>query len=116
MNGNTQVNATSAIFERWSIPNHKMNTGRNATLGEGKLKAMSGSSSHRTARMRAIRKPTKMPAVMAMRKADGGSIEADRQRLDEFSGLCQRHELRDHRRERRQKDRTHPSESRNRFP
>ena len=65
MNGNTVVSATSMIFDRWSMPNHKVNTGISASFGAGLPNDTIGSKNHAIARLRTIRNPIGTPTSIA---------------------------------------------------
>src|SRR5215475_6321396 len=80
MTGNMQAKATSKIFERLSIPNHKIKIGRNAIFGEGNPRATRGSANHSMARFRAISSPKITPPTVAR-----NSPQMARPRLSERS-------------------------------
>ena len=65
MNGNTQNSATNAIFAGWPMPNQRIRIGRNAILGAQKPSARSGRNAQRTARERAISRPSARPTIIA---------------------------------------------------
>jgi hypothetical protein len=63
--GNTDENATSSIFDMWSMPNQRMKIGRNAIFGAGKARLMNGSRNQRVSALRAIAMPAATPTTAA---------------------------------------------------
>jgi len=75
--GKTQVNVTSRIFDRLSIPNHRMNTGRNAIFGDGKATATNGSSSQSTVRTTRHRDPDQSAGECCEDKAAERAVKTE---------------------------------------